>query len=263
MKFLVVILAFCCLTASARPDDLVKLDVVNDAVDATSVVSEKMQAKQGTVEDRTKLLEHLTKGYNKKVNPDDIVLKFGVNLIDFHVCSTRSIVDSYVWLKYEWKDSRLTWDPKEFGGVEVIRLDADEVWKPDVTLYNSADPVNMINCWHSNVLIYPTGKLLWVPPCKMTSSCDFNLKKHPYGEQTCTFKFGSWTFDGNVLDIQFYNGTSALDLSELRNTSGFDVVSNVAERHDKYYSCCAEPYPDLTYNITIKRVPGEEIFKRM
>lgn len=100
----------------------------------------------------------------------------------------------------------MKWDPTEYGGADIVRLESNEIWKPDVTLYNSADPVNMINCWESNVLIYSTGKILWVPPCKMTSQCHYNLKKNPYGEQTCTLKFGSWTFDGNILDLGLYNG---------------------------------------------------------
>lgn len=218
---------------------------------------------QGSTADRTRLLSTLFTDYNKKINPDNVLLKFGVTLIDFHVCDKRNVLDSYVWLKYIWEDSRLKWEPSEYGGAELIRLEASEVWKPDVTLYNSADPVNMINCWDSNVLIYSTGKIMWVPPCKMTSQCHYTLKKHPYGEQTCTLKFGSWTFDGNILDLGFYNETTTLDLSDLNNSSGFEVVSTSGERHEKFYSCCVEPYPDITFNLTIKRIPGEELFNKM
>jgi len=201
------------------------------------------------------------KGIIKKVNPDSIKLKFGASLIDFSVSEQRDVLESYLWLKYVWDDPRLSWTPEEFGGATVLRLDPDELWTPDVTLYNSADPVNMVNCWKSNVILYSTGKVLWVPPCKVRSQCSFNLRKQPYGEQKCILKFGSWTFDGNVMDVQFYNGTAGLDLSDMHNSSGFEIVKNVAERHDKYYSCCEEPYPDLTFNLTLKRIPGDELFK--
>lgn len=46
---------------------------------------------------------------------------------------------------------------------------------------------------------------VWVPPCKLSSRCNYNLKKHPYGEQTCSLQFGSWTFDSNGVDMQFYD----------------------------------------------------------
>jgi len=219
-------------------------------------------ATQGTVEDRTRLVGTLFKDYNKKVNPDDIKLKFGVSLIDFHILEQKDAMDSYVWLRYTWQDPRLKWNTEEYGGATVLRMDADMVWKPDITLYNTADPVNMINCWDSKVLIFSSGEILWVPPCKMLSHCDLTLNKQPYGEQVCGMKFGSWTFDGNVLDVDFYQGNKTIDLSDLNNSSGFEVLSTTAKKTDKYYPCCVEPYPDLTFNVTIKRIPGEQLIKK-
>jgi len=215
-----------------------------------------------TVEQRTKLVAKLFKDYNNKVNPDKVKLKFGVALIDFHIREDRDAMESYVWLRYVWQDPRLAWNKEEFGGASVLRIDSKMVWKPDVTLYNSADLVNMINCWESNVLIYSTGEILWVPPCKMLSRCHLTLRKEPYGEQVCGLKFGSWTFDGFVLDLDFYKGNKTMDLEDFHNSSGFKVLSTTAERTDKYYSCCKEPYPDLTFNMTIKRIPGEELIKK-
>jgi len=220
--------------------------------------------KQGSEPDRTRLVADLLKEYDSRINPDDIKLKFGVTLLDFNVREDIKAIDSYVWLKYVWEDDRLAWDPKDYGGAEVIRLDPTAIWKPDVTLYNSADPVNMVNCWESNTLIYPTGKVLWVPPCKMTSMCNLKLKKQPYGEQECHMKFGSWTLDGNILDLQLYNGTKGLDLAEMHNSSGFEIVSTTAQRNSKEYSCCpGEPYIDLTFNMTIRRLSPEELFHKL
>jgi len=258
MKSLFIAFAFCFLAAFAFPEDSA---ITNEESFLTTPEPKKHHSKQGNVEGRTRLLKELFEGYNKKVNPDSIKLRFGVNLIDFSVCEEREVLESSLWLKYVWDDPRLTWEPKEFGGATVIRLDPEEIWTPDVTLYNSADPVNMVNCWKSNVLIYSSGEILWVPPCKIVTQCSFNLRRHPYGEQKCHFKFGSWTFDGTALDIQLYNKTVGLDLSELNNSSGFEIVENTAERHDKFYSCCEEAYPDLTFNFTLKRIPGEELFK--
>jgi len=252
-----------------EPDQGLKLEAdaitANDA--GTTATEEKVkkmkQMKQGTEPDRTRLLEDLLAKYNKRVNPDNVKLEFGMSLIDFNVREERNAIDSYIWLKYTWEDSRLAWDPKKYGGVEVLRLDSTALWKPDVTLYNSADPVNMINCWESNTLIWPSGKVLWVPPCKMTSTCNLKLKKQPYGEQECFMKFGSWTFDGHVLDLQFYNGTKTMELDHLTNSSGFEVLSTTAQRNVRYYSCCEDPYIDLTFNMTIKRITPEEMFTRL
>lgn len=35
-----------------------------------------------------------------------------------------------------WNDSRLAWDPDQWGGLQVVTLPATKLWLPDVTLYN-------------------------------------------------------------------------------------------------------------------------------
>ena len=46
---------------------------------------------------------------------------------------------SNIWVKQEWVDHRLSWEPEEYFNITEIRLKPDEVWIPDITLYNSAD----------------------------------------------------------------------------------------------------------------------------
>jgi len=296
MKHFVCLFALCLVAAQALPDGLFKLDpgtitktleeaaatlttseapvehstTLAPATDPTTPTADLPEVKtsteskiksQGTTADRTRLVTDLFKDYNKRVNPDDVKLVFGATLLDLHVLEKEDALETHIWLTYNWTDQRLTWNPEEYGGVEIMRLKSGQVWKPDVTLYNSADPVNMVHCHETNVLLYSTGKIMWIPPCKMTSMCHLNLRREPYGENTCTLKFGSWTYDGNTLDLQLNN--SSMEVSEFTNTSGFELVGNVAEREDKYYPCCAEPYPNVQFNLTLKRIPGEELFKRL
>lgn len=35
-----------------------------------------------------------------------------------------------------WNDYKLRWNPKQFGGVEFIRVPSNRIWKPDIVLYN-------------------------------------------------------------------------------------------------------------------------------
>lgn len=54
---------------------------------ATTEAPARKQTPQGTEPDRTRLLTDILTKYNKRVNPDDVKLDFGVNLIDFRVVS--------------------------------------------------------------------------------------------------------------------------------------------------------------------------------
>ena len=66
-------------------------------------------------------------------------------------------------------------------------------------------------------------------------------------------KFGSWTFDGTKLDVSFYGGLEELDLNDYIESNEWTVLSHPAYKNTQYYPCCSEPYPDLTFHVTLKR----------
>lgn len=43
---------------------------------------------------------------------------------------------SNVWLRLVWSDYQLQWDEADYGGIAVLRLPPDKVWKPDIVLFN-------------------------------------------------------------------------------------------------------------------------------
>lgn len=44
-----------------------------------------------------------------------------------------------------------------------------------------------------------------------------------------------------------------IDLSEFYLNVEWDIMNVPAMRREKFYSCCVEPYPDVTFNITLRR----------
>jgi hypothetical protein len=45
------------------------------------------------------------------------------------------------------------------------------------------------------------------------------------------------------------------DVTNYQPNGEFDLVSFDAVRHVEFYSCCPEPYPDITYVIQLRRRP--------
>lgn len=37
-----------------------------------------------------------------------------------------------------WNDYQLQWDEADYGGIGVLRLPPDKVWKPDIVLFNKS-----------------------------------------------------------------------------------------------------------------------------
>lgn len=55
------------------------------------------------------------------------------------------------------------------------------------------------------------------------------------------------------LDLHFMQGQQAMDLSDYTPNNEWDIIQNLGSRNVKYYSCCPEPYPDITFTLRIRR----------
>ena len=105
----------------------------------------------------------------------------------------------------------------------------------------------------TNAIVSSNGYVLWVVPAMIKSSCKIDVTYFPFDEQKCPLKFGSWTYDGFQLDL--INLKDSGDLSKFLRNGEWDLISMPAIRNVEYYSCCAEPYVDVTYSIVIRRKP--------
>lgn len=98
------------------------------------------------------------------------------------------------------------------------------------------------------------GEVMWIPPSIFKSTCPIDITHFPFDIQNCTLKFGSWTYDGWKLDLIFYNGIEEVDQSDYIKSNEWRLLEAPAIKHTKYYPCCKEPYPDLTFIIRVKRI---------
>ncbi|XP_042208248.1 acetylcholine receptor subunit beta-like 1 isoform X2 [Homarus americanus] len=208
-------------------------------------------------EDEERLVRDLFRGYNKLIRPVEnmtynVDVAFGLAFIQLiNVNEKNQIMKSNVWLRLVWKDYQLRWDAADYGGIKVLRLPPDKVWKPDIVLFNNADGNYEVR-YKSNVLIYPHGEVLWVPPAIYQSSCTIDVTYFPFDQQTCLMKFGSWTFNGDQVSLSLYNAKNFVDLSDYWKSGTWDIVEvpaflNVINN---------TPHPtetDITFYITIRR----------
>lgn len=126
-----------------------------------------------------------------------------------------------------------------------------EVWQPDIVLYNNAG-ANLDHYGQTMLLLFNNGEVLWVPPAQLSVFCELDLTYWPFDTQNCSFVLGSWTYHGLALDID-RDEKSPVELELQIENSEWQVQNVASYRHDKYYSCCTESYPDITYSIQIQR----------
>uniref|UniRef100_A0A0A9W1Z4 Neuronal acetylcholine receptor subunit alpha-9 n=1 Tax=Lygus hesperus TaxID=30085 RepID=A0A0A9W1Z4_LYGHE len=71
-------------------------------------------------------------------------------------------------------------------------------------------------------------------------------------------KWASWTYDGYQLEL-VQQGKEG-DVSNYQPNGEFDLISFTPIKDVKFYSCCSEPYPDITYIIQLRRRPMFYVF---
>ncbi|XP_050522322.1 neuronal acetylcholine receptor subunit alpha-7-like isoform X2 [Daktulosphaira vitifoliae] len=156
-----------------------------------------------------------------------------------------------MWLRLEWNDVNLRWNHSDYGGVKDLRIPPHKIWKPDLLMYNSADE-GFDSTYQTNIVVNSNGSCLYIPPGIFKSTCKIDITWFPFDDQKCDMKFGSWTYDGFQLDLQLHDDAGG-DLSGFVTNGEWDLLGVPGKRNVIYYSCCPEPYIDITFSILIRR----------
>ncbi|XP_076443609.1 uncharacterized protein LOC143282052 [Babylonia areolata] len=208
------------------------------------------------VPDEQRLLNKLLNNYHMYSRPvfnasEKVVIKFGLTLVQISdMDEVNQVLTINVWLEQEWQDERLTWDPKDFNGLTILRIPCEKIWLPDIVLYNSADDFTT-GYMKSKAMVSNTGNVFWPPPAKFRSSCKIDITYFPFDDQVCELKFGSWTYDGFQVDIT--NRSAKVDLTNYVFSGEWELIDVRVRRTEMYYACCSEPYPDVRFTIIIRR----------
>jgi len=121
-------------------------------------------------------------------------------------------------------------------------------------LYNYAD-TRLEEKREVLAIVSAEGEVRWRPSAIYKSTCQINIQNYPYDYQECRMKFGSWTYAGDSIDIQFL-GRAEINQELLLASNEWDVISTQGQRNVKKYECCKEIFPDITYSIKMKRKGG-------
>ncbi|XP_061828616.1 neuronal acetylcholine receptor subunit alpha-10-like [Nerophis lumbriciformis] len=210
-----------------------------------------------------KLLSDLFANYTSALRPvedtgDILNVTLQVTLSQVIDMDERNqILTAYLWIRQVWLDAHLKWSQDDYDGLDTIRIPSSYVWRPDIVLYNNADN-HFTGPMDTNVVIRHDGQIMWDSPAITKSSCKVDVSFFPFDSQQCRFTYGSWTYNGNHLDI--LNAMDSADLADLVDNVEWEVLGMPAKRNVILYGCCADPYPDITYTLKLKRRASFYVF---
>ncbi|XP_028322142.1 neuronal acetylcholine receptor subunit alpha-10-like [Gouania willdenowi] len=210
-----------------------------------------------------KLLNDLFSNYTNALRPvedTDYIINVTLQITLSQIIDMderNQILTTYLWVRQVWMDAFLTWKKEEYDGLDTIRIPSSYVWRPDIVLYNSADD-EFSSSMETNVVLRHDGQVMWDQPAITKSSCSVDVAFFPFDLQQCPFTFGSWTHNGNQMDL--INALDSADLADFVPNVEWEVLGMPAKKNVILYGCCSDPYPDITFMLHLKRRSSFYIF---
>jgi len=199
------------------------------------------------------LLVDLNKDYKRFVTPRNISVSFGVNYLCGILDERSNILTSRVFERYHWSDSRLSWDPSKYGGIELVHIPSGHVWLPDdMRALNSVD--GFAERDDITVAVDHEGQVYWWPLAVYKTLCLRSASYRTNHAYHCYIGFGAWTQGKPSLPLQllFHPGV------ELDDTIFYDQCPYIiGERRTEFktlkYDCCQEPFQLLSFHFDLHR----------
>ncbi|XP_054168624.1 uncharacterized protein LOC128965870 [Oppia nitens] len=170
---------------------------------------------------------------------------------------SRHVLIAEAWIRLVWIDEHLTWNPNDYQGLNELHFDCNELWKPDILLWNSADHLNLDEVLSPvHIIVNSNGTAVWTPAGSLRTSCTVDLTDYPNDIQECGLYFGSWTHNQQQINIttlgnQFLSGNTwytnpeweIIDFKTTRNNyeyAGYGVYTTLnltlkLKRNTSYY----------------------------
>lgn len=107
--------------------------------------------------------------------------------------------DIIAWMRIEWVDPRLTWNPAEYGNLTKTWMwigdggsggETSEIWTPDLELWNLDEGLRE-SFADAFAQVSNDGRVYWSRPGHLRPACKFGgLVNFPFDVLTCTMEFG-------------------------------------------------------------------------
>ena len=227
-------------------------------------------------------ISNRTDVYQGKTSPSMAGTEVGVNMRVFKVESVdtaSSHLRLKVWLRMQWSDLRLTWNPADYGNISQMQMRAaaitndqdTDIWLPDVMPFNTGEAVAS-TLEPSVAIVWSDGTVYWSRPGILDVLCKFRgLNAFPFHhELRCPIDVGGWLLSGTLQGLKLLDGGFEVAGSDSSTAAVYDTVSSeessgssyaewhvgniTAELRSLTYPCCpSEPFPVIAYVVQLTR----------
>lgn len=159
-----------------------------------------------------------------------------------------------LWVRLNWTDCRLVWNPSDFNNQDQIYVPYHKIWTPDITLYEGISEFGSLPGMKDyRASIFSDGTVQYNFPSTVTTACAIDVTYFPFDLQNCKLAFGSWIYSGKHLEV--FASSSSADVSTYIKNNEWHLISMTSEKIVHFYNCCQYPFSEIAFNLSIQREP--------
>ncbi|XP_013388505.1 LOW QUALITY PROTEIN: neuronal acetylcholine receptor subunit alpha-2-like [Lingula anatina] len=151
-----------------------------------------------------------------------------------------------------WRDERLQWKPEDYAGISELDIPTNNIWTPDIVLYSDVREEER-DLSHIYAKVYSNGDVSWLTPIIYRSYCKFDATLFPLRPTDLYPQV--WFLELSRLGTGFGHMTESGDTTAYVDNGEWALIDIPVRRKVEYYSCCSEPFSDVTFYVIIKRRP--------
>ncbi|KAK0418597.1 hypothetical protein QR680_013661 [Steinernema hermaphroditum] len=140
-------------------------------------------------ESLVRLYRYLLRDYESDVRPSirhdmpiNVTFSFSLTQI-IDVDERNQIMTTNAWVRQNWVDYKLVWDPLEFDNLTRIHIPYERIWRPDIILYNNADSAYSKSVMSTDAVVNYAGNVTWSAAGIFKSSCPLDVRYYPFDFQ--------------------------------------------------------------------------------
>ncbi|XP_053677447.1 neuronal acetylcholine receptor subunit eat-2-like isoform X1 [Anopheles nili] len=130
------------------------------------------------------LKKDLLKGYDPSIRPSQhynvTTVEARITITHVEINEIKSTLSVYGWMKFNWIDNRLAWEPMLNGNITKLFLNHSDLWHP------TKDQTNTF------VKVTSEGMIEYTSALQKQSKCFMQWEKWPFDVQFCSMMFSPW-----------------------------------------------------------------------
>uniref|UniRef100_A0A914WRR9 Uncharacterized protein n=1 Tax=Plectus sambesii TaxID=2011161 RepID=A0A914WRR9_9BILA len=171
---------------------------------------------------------------------------FSINEVDV----AQQTVQFKQWMRMYWNDEFLTWNPATYGGMTKIMVPRSSIWIPDITIMEQVELVQLDDDFYVVELSYD-GNVSSSVDQLIKIHCQFDVALFPFDTQNCSYRFSSWMYTAEAIDII---PTVPTDLT-VYNENGEWTMRSYTARKSMSVDDGAD-FVDMYYDVKMTRKPN-------